>query len=154
MGGLTNWEINTGSYIKPTTPYIQSSSHSPIKLGTSKPHWVLAADPLIKMGGGIDSATETWAEDYVEINKPGDARNYIYKNCPPHKKGKRAAGANEVFIDGSAAWRSTDKFPFYHFNHRIGYYGDTWSYWSQDLSDSDFKNLDILITIPSIILKQ
>jgi prepilin-type N-terminal cleavage/methylation domain-containing protein len=41
LGGLASWNTPSGTF----------RSHSPIKLGSSKPHWVLAADALIKMGG-------------------------------------------------------------------------------------------------------
>ncbi len=118
-GGLTNWE--TGA----TTV----KAHSPVRVGLSKSSWVLASDALIKMNGG-----NTWAEDQVS---PTDPRYYIYANCPPHKKGKSAAGANEVFIDGSAAWRGVNQFTFYHFTSWAGAYGQTYVYWSQDSVDFD-----------------
>jgi hypothetical protein len=89
---------------------------------------VLAADPLIKWDGG-------WAEDKVSQSDP---RYYIYANCPSHKKAKRAAGANEVFADGSAAWRSADRYTFYHFTQWNGAYSTAQEvYWSQDITDFD-----------------
>ncbi|HWC58533.1 MAG TPA: prepilin-type N-terminal cleavage/methylation domain-containing protein [Verrucomicrobiae bacterium] len=129
FGGLTNWE--TGA----TTV----KGHSPIRLGLSKATWVLAADALIKMNGG-----NTWAENQVS---PSDPRYYIYANCPPHKKGKSAAGANEVFIDGSAAWRGVNQFTFYHFTSWAGAYGQTYVYWSQDPVDFDQQLISLLPTL-------
>lgn len=121
FGGLTNWATAGG----PGTV----KSHSPVKLALSKPYWVLASDALIKMDGG-----NTWAENKVSIN---DARYYIYANCPPHKKNKRAAGANEVFTDGSVAWRGVNTYGFFHFQSWAGAYGQTLVYWSQDSTDFD-----------------
>jgi hypothetical protein len=98
-------------------------ARSPIKLGNSKPQWVLAADALIKMG-------TTWADQAVS---PADARYYIYANCPPHKKGRGPAGGNEVFADGSAAWRTFDS--WYRLTSWAGAYGQTFVYWSQETED-------------------
>ena len=113
MGGLTNWNTGAGNF----------PSHSPVKLGASKPHWVLAADALIKMG-------TTWADQFVSTSDP---RYWVYANCPPHKKGNVPAGGNEVFADGSAQWRKFDS--WYHFSNRMGAFGQTFTYWSQDSSD-------------------
>ena len=115
MGGLTNWVTSAATF----------RSCSPVKLATSKPHWVLAADSLIKMG-------TAWADQYVPKTDP---RYYIYANCPPHLKGSTPAGGNEVFADGSAAWRNFDS--WYRFATRNGAYGATDTYWSQDTTDFD-----------------
>jgi prepilin-type N-terminal cleavage/methylation domain-containing protein len=120
FGGLTNWQYNPGSNIK---------SHSPVKLALSKAYWVWAADALIKMNGG-----NTWAEDQVSATDP---RYYIYANCPPHRKGKKCAGANELFTDGSVAWRGVSQNSFFHFQSWAGAYGSTYVYWSQDSVDLD-----------------
>jgi prepilin-type N-terminal cleavage/methylation domain-containing protein len=66
-------------------------SRSPIKLSRSKPHWMIAADANVKVGG--------------EWGKPvtGPLAN-LYANIPAHKKGTVPGGANEVFCDGSAGW--------------------------------------------------
>jgi len=115
FGGLTNW-ANIGS---------PPRSYSPVKLSLAKPYWVLAADAVIKMGN-------IWADQRVPRN---DARYYIYANCPPHKSGPNPAGGNEVFADGSAAWRKFDSwYPFTYWN---GAYGQTFVYWSQDPIDFD-----------------
>jgi prepilin-type N-terminal cleavage/methylation domain-containing protein len=117
FGGLANW--SPGSTYK---------GHSPIKLTLSKANWVLAADALIKIGG-------VWAEDNATARASN--RYYIYANCPPHKKKKTAAGANEVFVDGSVSWRGVKQYPFYNFTSWAGAYGNTQVYWSQDPTDFD-----------------
>lgn len=119
LGGLENWYTPSRTY----------DGRSPIKLSTSKPHWVLAADAVIKMG-------TVWADQRVPGNDP---RYYIYANCPPHKKGKQPAGGNEVFADGSAAWRNFDT--WYRFTYWNGAYGQTFVYWSQDTFDSPVNSI-------------
>ena len=119
FGCLTNWETGTTTV----------KGHSPIKLALSKANWVLMSDANIKMNGG-----NTWAESAVPTTDP---RYYIYANCPPHKKAKKCSGAQELFTDGSAAWRGVNKYAFYHFTSWAGAYGQTYVYWSQDSTDFD-----------------
>jgi len=114
FGGLKTWRTSAGIF----------PGRSPIKLSTSGPHWVLAADALIKMRQG---SKLVWADQRVSQSDP---RYWVYENCPPHKKGKEAAGGNEVFADGSAEWRDFDD--MYRFSYRDGAYGQTHTYWSQD----------------------
>jgi prepilin-type N-terminal cleavage/methylation domain-containing protein len=116
MGGLTNWVTTIATF----------RSWSPVKLANAKPHWVLAADALIKINGN-------WSED--DPTAKASSRYYIYANCPPHKKGNGPAGGNEVFADGSASWRNFDS--WYRFSTRSGAFGPTDTYWSQDVSDFD-----------------
>jgi hypothetical protein len=113
FGGLASWNTPSGLF----------TSHSPVKLGLSKPHWALAADAIIKIG-------TTWADQAVATT---DSRYWVYANCPPHKKGKAPAGGNEVFADGSGQWRRFDT--WYRFSRRSGAYGQTDSYWSQESTD-------------------
>jgi prepilin-type N-terminal cleavage/methylation domain-containing protein len=115
FGGLTNWATPVGNFW----------GRSPVKLGNARPHWVLAADALIKMG-------TTWADQAVS---QADPRYYIYANCPPHKKGNGPQGGNEVFADGSAAWRSFDS--WYRYTYWAGAYGQTFVYWAQESMDFD-----------------
>jgi prepilin-type N-terminal cleavage/methylation domain-containing protein len=115
FGGLTNWATSLGAF----------SSHSPVKLSNSRPYWVLAADAVIKIGA-------VWADQAVSRTDP---RYYVYANCPPHKKGNDAAGGNEAFADGSAAWRRFDS--WYRFTSWNGEYGQTFVYWSQEPTDFD-----------------
>jgi hypothetical protein len=142
FGGMTNWDLSTSggaTWVK---------GHSPIKTTTSKPYWALAADSLIKAATPLN-----WAPG--PSIPSSDARYYIYENTPPHKKGGRFSGANEVFIDGSAGWRSANAYKFYHFSHwQSGYLTDGIVYWSQDTSDFDVAPLASPPTIPPINMTQ
>ena len=81
FGGIKGW-LTTG---------YDGASRSPIKTTLARPHWVLAADATVKVlnvWGGVD-------------------RNVAYANIPPHKEprgGKRPAGGNQLYIDGSVEW--------------------------------------------------
>lgn len=116
FGGLTNW--NNAGLIPPR-------GFSPVKLSSSKPWWVLASDAAIKMNG-------VWADRYVPKS---NYRYWVYANCPPHvKRGGDPAGGNEVFADGSAAWRNFDSWhKFCYWNGAFS--GQTFVYWSQDPTD-------------------
>jgi prepilin-type N-terminal cleavage/methylation domain-containing protein len=88
FGGITNW-INA---VYPSG----LPSLSPVVLGRSKPHWCLAADVEVKVGG-------VWGGQV----DPGDTPNEppLYVSLPVHLKGAQyPAGGNEVFMDGSAQW--------------------------------------------------
>jgi prepilin-type N-terminal cleavage/methylation domain-containing protein len=113
MGGLATWGTPAGNF----------KSYSPVKLGASKPHWVLAADALIKIGS-------LWAEQGVAQTDP---RYFIYANSPPHKKGRSPSGGNQVYADGSAGWRKIDL--WYRFATRAGAFGTTDTYWAQETVD-------------------
>lgn len=126
LGGLTNWITPSGVF----------KSYSPVKLSTSKPHWALAADALIKIGGD-------WAENNAAAKASG--RYSIYANTPPHKKGNTAAGGNVTFADGSAAWRKFDS--WYRFATRAGAYGTTDTYWSQETMDFEQP---LVIRLPAL----
>jgi prepilin-type N-terminal cleavage/methylation domain-containing protein len=92
FGGITNW-LNS---INNSTPGIRT--YSPVKLSSSKPHWTLAADPVMKIGGA-------WG---------GDERD-IFTGMPPHRgKGKRPLGGNQVFVDGSAQWFKAKQMHYFH----------------------------------------
>ena len=64
FGGLAIWNTPVGTF--PT--------RSPNKLSHSKPHWVLAADAVVKMG-------TRWADGFVQRTDP---RYWLYANRPPH----------------------------------------------------------------------
>lgn len=120
FGGLTNWTLPTGG--------IPLRGYSPIKLGNSKPHWVLAADSLYKSGGIWNS----------ERAASGTARDrQLYNNIPSHPtpRGNGLAGANHLFVDGSAAWRTPQKYPYYAFTSWAGVFGTAWVYWAQETHD-------------------
>ncbi|MDB6124637.1 MAG: hypothetical protein JWQ71_3630 [Pedosphaera sp.] len=87
FGGIKNWVNPLGTFL--------NVNLSPIKLATSRPHWVLAADAVVETENG-------WGQ-------PDPTRVGVYDNLPPHKTtGAFPAGGNEVFIDGSARWIKAD----------------------------------------------
>jgi prepilin-type N-terminal cleavage/methylation domain-containing protein len=142
FGGQTNWSalsISQNFY-----------SHSPVKFATSKSYWVIAADSLFAIGS---LSNPNWLGPYVSSISPPDQRGLaVYGNCPPHVKGGRPAGANEVFVDGSVAWRTayTGAIKFYAYTAWNGAYGSQNVYLAQDTSDFD---RNIAQYLPSLILK-
>jgi len=89
FGGITQWTPGGQTGVIPGT-------HSPVKLGQSKPYWCLAADLVAKINGswgGVDTDLPQgcWA---------------ACKFIPQHHTGSHPypAGGNEVFADGSASW--------------------------------------------------
>jgi len=112
FGGITNW-INPVA----TTPGMPS--HSPIKLGTSKPFWALATDTVMKVDG-------QWGGD------PEPTRGAVYQNLPPHrKKGNIPVGGNQLYCDGSVQWRKFEDMYFFHSWNS----GQRASFFYQDTSD-------------------
>jgi prepilin-type N-terminal cleavage/methylation domain-containing protein len=112
MGGMTNWATPAGDF----------PSHSPIKLGTAKPYWVLAADEMVRdqnsgWGGVAGSPLYAWDD------------------TPPHRsfRSKSPAGGNEVFADGSARWIKYQSLYFFH--EYQGYTGVRQFFWYQDSTD-------------------
>jgi prepilin-type N-terminal cleavage/methylation domain-containing protein len=90
FGGITNWY--NSSYDGP--------SRSPVKLGSSKPTWVLAADCIMKVNnkwGGVD-------------------RDVAYANIPQHigPGSKVPVGGNQLFADGSSRWIKSSRMYFLH----------------------------------------
>jgi prepilin-type N-terminal cleavage/methylation domain-containing protein len=91
FGGIRNWVNPVGTFL--------NIGLSPIKLGTSRPHWVLAADAVVETEAG-------WGQ-------PDPTRQGVYDNLPPHKgAGAFPAGGSEVFMDGSARWIKVDRMRF------------------------------------------
>ncbi len=90
-GGITNWVNNQAAS--------GIASASPVKTVSSKPSWMLAADPVYSSDGGL-----TWDGGTV---KP---------TLPAHKStgSKLPVGGNEVFIDGSARWIKAKQMMFIH----------------------------------------
>jgi len=87
FGGITNW--NTPRGVLP--------SRSPIKLSTSNPYWVLAADATMK------------------IQKVWGAGSGMLADMPPHQNSKKLPeGGNQVYIDGSARWIPFERMYFVH----------------------------------------
>jgi prepilin-type N-terminal cleavage/methylation domain-containing protein len=91
-GGITTWENNLGSF----------PSASPIKMTTSKPGWMVAADVVARPDGISWSYPTT----------PGSG----WSTLPAHKDplGGLPAGGSEVFIDGSARWVKRQQMRFIH----------------------------------------
>ena len=78
--GFKNW----------LNPYGTFTGRSPIKLGQSKPYWVMAADCVMKINGA-------WGGK--------DPSRDIYNNMPPHKANTSLpAGGNQAFCDGHVEW--------------------------------------------------
>ena len=82
FGGITTWNNPAGAF----------QNLSPVKTGSSKPHWVLAADAVVEVETGWGGVSAIDPELYV--------------NLPPHRSPSSAfpAGGNQVMIDGSASW--------------------------------------------------
>jgi hypothetical protein len=111
---------------------------------------VLAADTLLAIGS---DSNPQWMDAYVNSPADLDPRDLaIYDNCPPHKKGNRPAGANEVFADGSVLWRTayTGAVKFYRLDSWAGKNGTTEVYFAQEITDFDRT---LAGALPSLILK-
>ena len=88
FGGITNWLNPAGKFL----------SYSPVKLGTSKPNWTLAADGIMKIDG-----------------KWGGGRDSAFKGMPQHQGRNRVpVGGNQVFADGSARWIRFEQMHYLH----------------------------------------
>ena len=110
FGGITNW-------MNPLAPTGIGRGYSPVKLANSNPHWVLAADAVMKIGGA-------WGTDDRDI----------FTGVPPHKgSSKKPIGGNQVFVDGSAQWIKADKMSFFHCWDGAG--GSRVPYFYQDPGD-------------------
>jgi prepilin-type N-terminal cleavage/methylation domain-containing protein len=97
-GGITNW----------CNPYYGGGgggrSWSPVKLSTSRAHWTLASDVVIRDG------TSPWG-----FFTPAADRD-IFDGVPPHRKAgsMMPGGANHVFADGSGRWVKAEELRFFH----------------------------------------
>lgn len=92
LGGIPTWVNPKGSF----------PSRSPIKLGTSQPHWTLAADMIVRSGA------RPWGVFDASADRD------IFDGVPPHRKGSMPAGANNLCIDGSARWAKVQDLRFLH----------------------------------------
>jgi prepilin-type N-terminal cleavage/methylation domain-containing protein len=117
LGGITSWKNASGTF----------TAHSPVKLASSNPYWVLAADSLLWNGG---------ANRWMNPSDAGPGRPPLYNNIPPHAKGnsQTADGSNEVMADGSATWV---KFATMYRLYRFSGVTATDIYLYQDPSDFD-----------------
>ncbi|HSU55914.1 MAG TPA: prepilin-type N-terminal cleavage/methylation domain-containing protein [Candidatus Dormibacteraeota bacterium] len=91
FGGIVTWYNPIGTF----------PGFSPVKLGLSRSHWVLAADAIVETQAG-------WGE-------PDPTRTGVYENLPPHRNfgSGLPAGGNESFVDGSARWIKADQMRFW-----------------------------------------
>ena len=94
-GGVTSWINNLGTF----------KSASPIKSAQSKPTWMLAADFNAKFDGAVANWNQTSTAGQTNA----------FDNQPRHPgRDMKPAGANEVFIDGSARWIKGQDLLFIH----------------------------------------
>ena len=112
FGGITNWT-------NPAFPSGMGRSYSPVKLSTSQPHWVLAADAVFKIGNA-------WGTDDRDL----------FSGVPPHRKVGSALpqGGNQVFADGSARWIKAEQMHFFH-SWAPSWTGGRVAYFYQDPKD-------------------
>jgi prepilin-type N-terminal cleavage/methylation domain-containing protein len=124
MGGMTQWNVNGTTLL---------TAYSPIKFGSAKPWWVLAADALVR------------GANWGALNGPA---NYVdgfpvFDSLPPHRKpGSMApAGANEVMADGSAGWF---KYSTMYMFHQYSGNGIREFFWYQNNADFSTTLLNAL----------
>ncbi len=94
--------------------------HSPIRLANSKPYWALGADAINNY-----NKSGNWANQR-DGNEPN--QNFT-AYVPPHMKGGKPAGGNEVFCDGSAGWYQ------WLTMSEFSDWGNSYLFWYQDSSD-------------------
>ena len=94
--------------------------HSPIKMTTAKPYWAIAAD---------DISNYHKNGDWLNQSDPYVANKNFTAHVPPHMKGSKPAGGNEVFCDGSAQWCQWQT--MYEFSD----WGNCYCFWYQDSAD-------------------
>jgi hypothetical protein len=130
FGGITLWHNQIADF----------ESRSPIKMGSARPYWCLAADAVVKVG----AYTDPWGQ-FDGIN------NECYVNLVPHRtaNGNSPAGGNEVFADGSAQWIKIGLMR----NLATWDTGSRQCYWYQDRSDfgwtaAQMARLDAAFMIP------
>lgn len=121
LGGLKNWETDVGTY----------AGHSPIKLATAKPYWVLVVDAMFTAG------PTTWAQEAAFGS--GDQRNInVYNYIPAHKKSGNPSGGNHGYADGSATWQKWDNVNWFRLHKWAGAMSPAMGvYWKQETTDYD-----------------
>jgi type II secretory pathway pseudopilin PulG len=118
FGGIHVWNNPAGVF---------SNVCSPIKVSTSKPHWVLAADTVMKIN-------REWGGTLSNLVGGTLYNRNAFKDMPQHRgRGSVPVGGNEVFMDGSARWIAFEKMHFFHvWNTAIHE-----AYWYQDDVDME-----------------
>jgi len=95
FGGISEWHNDLGTI---------APGYSPVKTATAQPHWTLGADCVMR--DGRNGAWGVWA--------PGRDTD-LFVGIPPHRgKSGAPAGANHVFIDGSARWIKPENLYRFH----------------------------------------
>jgi len=124
FGGMTKWNVN-GTTV---------NGHSPVKLGNSKPYWVLAADALIR---GTSWGSLNGIANYVS-GIP------CFQDIPAHRTSPALipAGGNEVMADGSAGWYKYNTMSLFH--EYTGNTGIRQFFWYQSPNDFDFTLMNLL----------
>jgi prepilin-type N-terminal cleavage/methylation domain-containing protein len=114
FGGIKIWKNSAGTF----------ASRSPVKLGSARGTWALAADANLRVLG--------------EWGKVDPAYKDLYANMPPHRaRSKAPEGGNQVFCDGSAQWVKFSQLYFLHtWTSNMGS-GGKQCYFYQDASDFD-----------------
>jgi prepilin-type N-terminal cleavage/methylation domain-containing protein len=116
FGGISEWINDFGRVIP---------SRSPVKISTAKPHWALAAEPVMR--DGISGRWGVWT--------PGRDTD-LWKGIPPHRaRSGVPAGGNHVFVDGSGQWiKAASLYRFHSWSpgSRVCYFYQD----SKDLADS------------------
>jgi hypothetical protein len=115
FGGITEWSPNGVAGQIPGT-------HSPVKLGQSRPYWCLAADLVAKING-------SWGA--IDTDLPQGCWP-VFQYIPQHRSSGHPypVGGNEVFADGSAQFCKIQT--MYQFTT----WGTGRNFWfHQDLSD-------------------
>ena len=115
FGGIATWNNPAGQF----------ASRSPVKLGTAKASWVLAADTVMKING-------SWG------GNDDPSRPFVYANMPPHRNSgsKLPKGGNQVFCDGSARWiKFQDMFFLHTWSSDRTFSSSRVAYFYQDSSD-------------------
>jgi prepilin-type N-terminal cleavage/methylation domain-containing protein len=116
FGGIDEWDNPAGIF----------PSCSPLKLSSSQPHWVLAADMVMKIN-------DAWGSTELSLGRKN------WDNVPPHKStGNLPSGGNHLLVDTSVYWVKAQNMYFLHT------WGGGWSsgriaYFYQDPKDFDAK---------------
>ena len=136
FGGLTTWANDAGTI---------ADAPSPVRLGTSKPAWCLAAEANLKYKSLGNSAGQIgWGYDGFVTGQPARV---------PHPRSGQPCpdGGNVLFVDGSVRWVKFEKMYFLHntasTKARVFAYQEDWGNLTQTQLDamkpnqSDYTNL-------------
>ena len=124
FAGMTSWTTGVGA----------RTAHSPIKLGSSQPYWVLAADENVR------DQDAGWGSE----NTLGNSPQWAWTDLPPHRigSGTLPAGGNELLTDGSVSWNDfRTMYQFHQYNGAGGHVRQF--FWYQDPGDFGTGNSPI-----------